>query len=76
MKLSDNLIHKIKLHKVFVRSLVPGAALFALAFSMPIFDSVPLWAEIGLGLICVVLFYVWWRGCLSPDKTRFTPKWW
>lgn len=76
MKLSNNLIHELKLHRIFVLGLVPGMAMFVLGFSMPLFDGVPLWAKISFGVICVVLFYVWWRQCLSPDKTRFTPKWW
>lgn len=76
MKLSTNLKYEIKLHKVFLLGLVPGAVVVTLGFSMPLFDAWPLWPKIALGALCMVLSYAWWRQCLSPDKKAFTPKWW
>ena len=76
MKLSTNLKHEIKLHMVWLRSLLPGAVVVALGYSMPIFDGHPLWLKIALGAFCAVLHYLWWRQCLSPDKKTFTPRIW
>jgi type VI protein secretion system component VasF len=76
MKLSANLKHEIKLHMFFCKAVLPAAVFTALGFSVPVFDAVPLWAKLSFGVLCLVMFYAWWRQCLSPDKKKFTPKWW
>jgi hypothetical protein len=76
MKLSENLKLEIKLHKFWLRSLLPGVVVVALGYSMPMFDSHPLWIKIALSALCVVLHYCWWRQGLSPDKKTFTPRIW
>ena len=76
MKLSTNLQHEIKLHLIWLVSLLPTAVLVVLVFNMRMFDDHPLWIKIALPALCAVLHYIWWRQCLSPDKKTFTPKWW
>lgn len=74
--LNEDLQLEIKLHWGWFRSLLPGAVLLALIFSLPILGDFPLWAVIGLGLFGAVGHYCWWRQCLSPDKKTFTPRIW
>ncbi|WLI90161.1 hypothetical protein Q4S45_03285 [Massilia sp. R2A-15] len=76
MKPSKKLRHEMKLHRVFFLATLPGSILFPVAFAAPIFDDVPLWAKCAFGALCLVLLYAWWRQCLSPDKTTFTPRIW
>ena len=76
MKLSTNLKLEIKLHLVFLLTLLPGTVVYALAFSMPVFDAWPLWAKSALWALSMALYYILWRQCLSPDKKTFTPRIW
>ena len=76
MKLSKNLQLEIKLHTIWLRSLVPAAVFAVLFYNLPIFDEWPVWAKFAMPLLCAVLHYLWWRQCLSPDKKTFTPRIW
>jgi hypothetical protein len=60
----------------FVLGMLVTAPLWVLLYQLPMFRSWPLWVMAGLPAGGMVAGWIWFRQCMSPDKTSFKPKWW
>ena len=76
MKLNENLKLEIKLHLIFFISTLPTVLLFYIGFKRGWFGTWPTSCVVGAGVFCIAASYLWWRHCLSPDKTKLIAKWW
>ncbi|MFL6711207.1 MAG: hypothetical protein ACJ8HI_23655 [Massilia sp.] len=74
MSLRKKLRQEIRLHLMFLSGAWVTIPFYYFAYRMGWFFGSPPAAVVGYGIFVTLCLYVWWRQCLSPDKTRFHPK--
>lgn len=47
-----------------------------LSSMQPLIRDLPLWLLLTVPAGAMLACFIWFRQCLSPDGTSFTPKWW
>lgn len=65
-----------RLQLCFVAGMLVASPLWPLAYQLPMFKDWPLWMLIAFPVLTGVAGLIWFRECMSPDKTSFKPKWW
>jgi hypothetical protein len=74
MKLS--LLPTSRLHWEGLLGIAIGSLCWPLDYYIRGAASKPMWLVIAMPIFCAIALYVWLCQSISPDKTRFTPKWW
>jgi hypothetical protein len=65
----------LKLQLQFVLGMVLASPYLWLIYQLPPFNALPLWLAIAFAAFIAVAGMIWFRQCMSPDKTSFKPKW-
>jgi hypothetical protein len=76
MKLRTPLSPSIQLQLKFIAGMLVTTPLWLLLYSLPMFRDWPLWVLIGVPACANAMGLVWFRQCMSLDKSSFKPKWW
>lgn len=74
MNLSKKIRLEIRLHLVFFAGAWVTIPFYYVAYQLGWFFRSPPEAVVCYGVFVTLCLYVWWRQCLSPDKTSFHPK--